>query len=85
MFRSERTRPPSIHTIGGQMTNGLGSELMWHRVTTCEGGACVEVATTDDAILIRSSRNPDAPPVTVARDEWSEFLTEAKRGALDSL
>jgi hypothetical protein len=58
---------------------------MWQRVTTCEGGACVEVATTGDAIMIRSSRNPDVPPVTLARDEWMEFLAEAKRGTLDRL
>jgi Domain of unknown function (DUF397) len=67
------------------MTYGLGSEPTWRRVTTCEGGACVEVARIGDTIMVRSSRNPDAPPAALSSDEWAEFLAEAKRGTLDHL
>ncbi len=67
------------------MTDGLGSELVWHRGTMCEGGACVEVATTGDVIMVRSSLDPTTAPVTLSRYEWREFVARAKEGAFDNL
>jgi hypothetical protein len=84
MFRSERNSVRSIRASGDKMTDGSSGELMWYRVR-CDGGACVEVATTDDAVLVRSSAEPDATPVTLSRHEWEEFLAEVKEGAFDSL
>jgi Domain of unknown function (DUF397) len=84
MFRSERTTSGrSELTIGGKMTDGSGGELVWYRAR-CDSGACVEVATTDsDAVILRSSANPDDTPVTLSRNEWEEFLAGAKEGAFD--
>jgi len=65
------------------MTDGSMSELVWQRPVSCEGGACVEVAATGDAVLLRSSSSPDAVPVTLNRDEWRVFLAGAKDGAFD--
>ncbi len=67
------------------MADGLGSELVWHRRTVCESGACVEVAVTGDAVMVRSSLDPEATPVTLSRDEWRAFLAGAKEGAFDNL
>ena len=33
------------------MTDGLRGELAWHQSSTCEGGACAEVAATDDVVM----------------------------------
>jgi predicted secreted Zn-dependent protease len=67
------------------MTDGLGGKLVWHRSRACESGACVEVATTSDTVMVRSSANPRGIPVTMSRDEWQEFLAGVKSGAFDRL
>lgn len=66
------------------MTDGPG-KLVWHRSRTCEGGACAEVAATDDAVMIRNSANPDDPPVTFSHLEWQGVLADLKGGAFDRL
>jgi len=66
------------------MTDGSSSELVWHRVS-CDGGACVEVAATGNAVLVRSSVNQGALPVTLSRGEWETFLAGVKQGAFDAV
>lgn len=67
------------------MTDGLRSELVWHRSSTCESGACVEVAATDDAVMVRNSASLHNAPVTMSHIEWRELLAQAKEGAFDRL
>jgi hypothetical protein len=50
----------------------------------CDGGACIEVAGFNEAIIMRTSANPDAT-LTMSRDEWREFLAGAKAGLFDEL
>jgi hypothetical protein len=66
------------------MPDGPNGGLVWHR-GHCDGGACVEAAATGDAVLVRSSANPDGEPVTLSRAEWQDFLAEVKRGAFDGV
>ncbi len=66
------------------MPDGSSGELVWHR-GTCDGGACVEVAMTGDAVMVRSSAHPDGTPVALSRDEWEAFLAGVKEGAFDLL
>jgi predicted secreted Zn-dependent protease len=65
------------------MTDGQRSEPVWHKGRPCEGGACVEVAAVGDAVMVRSSANPESMPVTLSRDEWQEFLAGVKAGEFD--
>jgi hypothetical protein len=65
------------------MADGPPGEPTWQRVS-CEGGACLEFAASDEAVLVRSSTNPDTV-VQMSRDEWRQFLVSAKGGLLDSL
>ena len=67
------------------MPDGSNGKLMWHRGATCEGGACVEVAAAGDAVLVRSSADPAAVPVTLSREEWTIFLAGAKAGTFDKV
>jgi predicted secreted Zn-dependent protease len=85
MFRSERTGSKSTGANGDEMTDGSSGELVWHRGIGCDGGACVEVATTGDTVMVRRSAQPDGTPVTLSRDEWQEFLAGVKEGALDGM
>lgn len=59
-----------------------GSEPRWHR--GCESGACVEVAFHNDAVKIRSSVTPSVV-ITLTREEWDNFLDDAKNGLFDEL
>lgn len=54
-------------------------EVAWHKSTysSDEGGECVEVATTPGTVLIRDSKNPDGPRLTIAPTTWAAFLPYA--------
>jgi|HubBroStandDraft_6_1064221.scaffolds.fasta_scaffold1479519_2 hypothetical protein len=67
---------------GGVVGDGPDRMLEWR--PTCEGGACVEFAVTDGAIILRISTNPEAT-ITMTLPEWRAFLTEAKNGRFDEL
>lgn len=67
------------------MAGGLRGELAWHRSSTCESGACVEVTATQDAVMVRNSAQPDEALVTVCHAEWRAFLAEVKEGIFDRL
>jgi len=64
------------------MPDGTSGELVWHR-GRCDSGACVEVATIGNAVVVRSSVDPDGAPVTLTRDEWQGFLAAVKEGFFD--
>ena len=51
------------------MSSKPEAELTWRRATACEGGSCVEMAVSNDVVIIRSSANPDTK-VTVSNDAW---------------
>lgn len=42
--------------------------------STDEGPDCVEVAATPASILVRDSKNPQAPRLTLAPRAWTTFL-----------
>ncbi|WP_261575474.1 DUF397 domain-containing protein [Frankia gtarii] len=44
------------------------------------GGACVEVATSPDAIAVRDSKDPDGPVLVFTPAEWTAFLAGARDG-----
>jgi hypothetical protein len=67
------------------MTDALRGELVWRRSSTCEGGACLEVAATDNAVMVRNSANPADVPLTLSHSKWQELLTGVKAGAFDRL
>ncbi|MEU9737362.1 DUF397 domain-containing protein [Streptomyces sp. NPDC048002] len=48
--------------------------------STDEGPDCVEVATTPARILVRDSKNPDGPRLTLTPTTWTAFLPHAARG-----
>src|ERR1051326_8468741 len=82
MFRSERTGSKPTATSGGRMPDGSSGELVWHR-GRCDSGACVEVAASGKAVMVRSSADPNGEPVTLSRDEWLAFLAAVKEGTFD--
>jgi hypothetical protein len=52
----------------------------WQKSSYCGTNACVEVAQTADAILVRDSKNPHLAPLTFTQDEWSAFVKGVEAG-----
>ncbi|MGQ0775977.1 MAG: DUF397 domain-containing protein [Pseudonocardiales bacterium] len=42
------------------------------------GGACVQVASAPDRVLVRDSKDPDGPALAVPTAEWQVFLTTTR-------
>jgi Domain of unknown function (DUF397) len=60
------------------------SYAAWRKSTySNNGGACVEVATGEDWIAVRDSKDPDGPVLTFTPAEWDAFLAGARDGEFD--
>ncbi len=57
--------------------------LTWNRSGRCEAGSCLEVAVTDDGmVVVRQSDNPDTRLV-ISLLVWREFLAAVRAGGFD--
>ncbi|MEY9211949.1 DUF397 domain-containing protein [Thermobifida halotolerans] len=58
--------------------------LDWHKSSYSNesGGACVEVAETPEAVLVRDTQHRDLGHLGFAPKAWAEFLTVLKAGRL---
>ena len=59
--------------------------ITWRTALNCNGGACVQVAASGQAVLIGSSREPGGPVLTYTPDKWREFVIGVKKGDFDDL
>ena len=60
-------------------------EISWQTAERCDSGQCVQVGTRGQAILIRSSADPDGTFATFSRDEWHVFVAGVKDGDFDGI
>jgi len=58
-------------------------EPAWRRSKKCDGGACVEVGTGLDEVMIRSSSDSTGITIVAGSEAWREFLAEVKSGLFD--
>jgi predicted secreted Zn-dependent protease len=59
--------------------------LAWRTALSCNGGACVQVAATENGILMGSSRQASGPVLSYTSDEWRQFITGIKKGDFEHL
>ena len=52
----------------------------WQKSSYCGSAACVEVAVTSQAVLVRDSKNPENAPLSFTKDEWSAFVQGVRAG-----
>lgn len=64
------------------MTNHTNA-LRWRRSSGCASGTCVEVATVEDRVMVRDSKDPSLEPLTFTRAEWAAFVRGVKLGEFD--
>jgi len=48
-----------------------------------DSAACVEVASVNEIILIRNSKDPDGPVLKIPMAAWMEFICGVKKGQFD--
>jgi len=54
-------------------------ELTWRKSSKSSGGACVEVATRDELVCIRHSKDPAGPMLTFDREAFRDFIAFVKQ------
>jgi hypothetical protein len=57
--------------------------LDWHRSSFCQTGECVEIATCNDTVVIRSSAHPESGYIYLTPEELGHFLRAVKAGKFD--
>ncbi len=51
--------------------------------SSSNGGTCVEVASTETAVAVRDSKDPDGPRLAFPAGQWQAFTRQVKAGAFD--
>jgi hypothetical protein len=58
------------------MTVREPDSIVWHTSSYSYGsGNCVQVAPAPDRVLVRDSKDPDGPALTVSTPVWRAFLS----------
>jgi hypothetical protein len=56
------------------------SLLDWRRSQFCGGGACVEVARSNDSYFVRDSKTVQSPVLRFTEAEWRAFAQGMRAG-----
>jgi len=67
--------------VGGRSAD----EPSWRTAKRCDSGACVEIGTLGESVLVRSSGDADDITVTLSGEKWREFVGRVKDGDFDGL
>lgn len=65
------------------LTESERAGLVWQKSAASAAGNCVEVAFTEAAVLVRSSRQPSGSFLSFTIPEWNAFLAGARNGEFD--
>lgn len=61
------------------------SGAVWRKsARSGNNGGCVEMASVDDSIAVRDSKNPQGGVLVFSRNEWGAFVDGAKSGEFDA-
>ena len=56
----------------------------WFKSTRSgDNGACVEIRSQNDMILMRDSKDATGPVIRFTREEWQAFVTGVRDGQFD--
>lgn len=53
-------------------------EPAWRTASRCDSGACVEIGTLGEIVMVRRSPDPDGARLKLSRGEWQEFVCRLK-------
>jgi hypothetical protein len=57
--------------------------IMWRKHTDSAGAGCVEVGADTDAMLVRDSKDPQGPVITLRAGGWPRFLSAVRNDQLN--
>ncbi|MDQ3763544.1 MAG: DUF397 domain-containing protein [Actinomycetota bacterium] len=57
------------------MTDHKSTDILWQKSSYSGYEECVEVAAAGGDVLLRDSRNPHGPTLTISSAAWQDFLT----------
>jgi hypothetical protein len=60
-------------------------ELLWRVSSSCQGGACIQVAQHGGMIAVGDSKHSDGPILTFDLAEFGAFIARIRRGDFDDL
>ncbi|MGQ0715933.1 MAG: DUF397 domain-containing protein [Pseudonocardiales bacterium] len=63
------------HTSSYSGGNGACVQVGWRTSSYSGGKDCVQVAPAPDRVLVRDSKDPDGPALTVPTPAWRAFLS----------
>jgi len=55
----------------------------WAKSTASGNASCVEVAMTDNAVLVRDTKDRQGPVLRFTAREWAAFLIGVRNGEFD--
>ena len=64
---------------------GATAEPIWYSAKLCDAGACVEIGTLGELVMIRNSVDRNGACISLSRDEWQVFVAGVKAGNFDGL
>jgi hypothetical protein len=73
-----------VGLLGGGEMVGANNDLRWRTSSrACEAGSCVEVAVTEERVLLRKSTDPEGPRLDFSRSAWSDFIAAVRADEMD--
>ncbi|MFI6479853.1 DUF397 domain-containing protein [Nonomuraea sp. NPDC050663] len=74
-------RPPARNRMSNPRELDL---LTWHSAS-CNSGACIEVARSEDRVLIRDSKQANGTVLQFSEEEWTTFCAGVRSGTFDRI
>jgi hypothetical protein len=56
----------------------LHDALVWRKARRCGNAACIEVAQSEQEMLLRDSKDPAGPRLVFAPEDWTAFLSAVR-------
>jgi hypothetical protein len=68
---------------GGSVADAERVDIVWQKSLASGDTSCVEVAFTDESVLVRNSQKPQGHQLAFSYSEWAAFLTGVRHGEFD--
>ena len=81
---SDRVGNPGHGPGEGVLASGFGNRAEWRSSSRCEGGACIEAAAQDGAVLLRNSADPDGVILPFTLAAWGDLTARVKQMSLSA-
>jgi Domain of unknown function (DUF397) len=57
--------------------------IVWRKSKKSASGDCIEVALSDESVIVRDSKDRGGPVLSFALPDWAAFLSGVRSGEFD--